>query len=258
MWSIGRRTGVWPSGSRRTGGPIAGPSSHGFAGKIRPPLQSSLRPRHRRHSTRRRYRPARRPPCWARTRAPNHHISADSGSLAEGNSGSVAFGFTVYRTGSTDVASSVDWQVSGAGSSPADGADFASALSGTVSFASGEYSKGFTVSAAGDTAHEPDEGFAVTLSNASPGDIGTSSAGATIVNDDAGPPVNNPPVAQGNVKLIYLGPPGQATIFNVTANDSDPDGHTVRLVSVTQGTKGVAAVASTTSVSYTPTYSVAL
>ena len=41
---------------------------------------------------------------------------------------------------------------------------------GTVSFAAGETAKTITVSVSGDTTAEPDEGFSVTLSNASGGD----------------------------------------------------------------------------------------
>jgi hypothetical protein len=57
---------------------------------------------------------------------------------------------------------------------------------GTVSFAAGETSKTITVLVAGDSSLESDEGFTVTLSNASAGTaIGTATAAGTVLNDDA-------------------------------------------------------------------------
>ena len=58
--------------------------------------------------------------------------------------------------------------------------------SGTLTFAAGQTSQTITVNVAGDTTVEADEGFTVTLSNASAGTtIGTAAATGTILNDDA-------------------------------------------------------------------------
>ena len=84
----------------------------------------------------------------------------------------------------------VNWAVSGTGAAPAGAADFAGAIlpAGTVSFAPGQTSATISVPVAGDTTPEPDEGFTVTLSAASPGTrIAGPAASATILNDD-GPP----------------------------------------------------------------------
>ena len=55
-----------------------------------------------------------------------------------------------------------------------------------MSFAAGETSKTITVQVAGDSTLESDEGFTVSLSNASSGTaIGTATATGTIQNDDA-------------------------------------------------------------------------
>src|SRR5439155_13449096 len=56
--------------------------------------------------------------------------------------------------------------------------------SGMVSFAAGETTKIITVNVSGDTAAESDEGFTVTLSNATGTLLGTTTASGTILNDD--------------------------------------------------------------------------
>ncbi len=105
---------------------------------------------------------------------------------AEGNTGTSAFTFTVTRTGITTGATTADYAVTGSGTNAANAADFGGTLpSGQVSFAAGETSKTITINVSGDTAVEPDEGFDVTLSNASGGvQITTAAASGTILNDD--------------------------------------------------------------------------
>jgi len=107
---------------------------------------------------------------------------------AEGNSGSTPFTFTVTRAGDAAAAGSVDWIVTGNGDFPADATAFSgNALpSGTVNFIAGQTSATITVNVAGDTTVEPDNGFAVTLSNPTAGAVlGTASATGIIVDDDA-------------------------------------------------------------------------
>ncbi|RAK58132.1 Calx-beta domain-containing protein [Phenylobacterium deserti] len=114
-------------------------------------------------------------------------LAATSASQMEGNSGSTAFTFTVTRSGDLSMTTTADWTVSGSGSAAADAADFGGSLpSGQVSFAPGESSQVITLNVAGDTAFEPDEGFTVTLSNAS-GVTAITQATATgsIINDEA-------------------------------------------------------------------------
>ena len=114
-------------------------------------------------------------------------IAAGNASQAEGNSGSTPFTFTVTRSGGTTGTSSVAWAVTGSGGSPANAADFTGGVlpSGTLSFAAGQTSQTITVNVAGDSTVEPNEGFTVTLSNASAGtSISTATATGTIRNDD--------------------------------------------------------------------------
>ena len=118
-------------------------------------------------------------------------IAATDAVKAEGDVGTTQYSFTVTRTGVLSSADSVDWAVLGSGGNPADASDFAGALpSGTLEFAAGEASKLVTLAVSGDADIEADEGFTVTLSNASAGtEITTASADGTISNDDNPPPV---------------------------------------------------------------------
>ncbi|WP_428664107.1 beta strand repeat-containing protein [Reyranella sp.] len=113
-------------------------------------------------------------------------IVATDAVKAEGNSGTTTFSFTVTRTGSSVIASSAHWAVSG---TKVNGADFSGGVlpAGTVAFAAGETSKTIMVGVAGDSTVEANQSFRVSLSSPSAGTIiSTSSAIGTILNDDAG------------------------------------------------------------------------
>lgn len=115
-------------------------------------------------------------------------IAAADADLAEGNSGSTTYSFTVTRSGDTSAASSASWTVAGTGINPAEASDFIDGTfpNGTVSFAAGETSQTILVNVAGDTTFEQDETFAVTLSAPSGAilDPASSIASGTIRNDD--------------------------------------------------------------------------
>jgi len=116
---------------------------------------------------------------------PTFAIAAQAADLAEGNSGTTPFTFTVTRDGDTAAAATVSYAVTGSGASPADAADFGGTLpSGTLSFAAGETSKTITILVAGDVTSESDEGFTVTLSSPSAGSVITAIANGIIRNDD--------------------------------------------------------------------------
>ena len=106
---------------------------------------------------------------------------------AEGDAGETPFTFRVTRSGETGGALALDYAVAGRGAAPAGAADFAGGAlpAGEVIFAPGEAVAQIAVPVAGDRAVEPDEGFALALSD--PGgliDTGAPVAG-TILNDDA-------------------------------------------------------------------------
>lgn len=110
-----------------------------------------------------------------------------SPSLNEGNAGNTAFTFTATRSGSTTIASTASWAVTGSGTNAANATDFAGAAfpSGTVTFPAGSSaSQTITVNVNGDVTNEQDETFTVTLSNPTNATITTATAGGTILADD--------------------------------------------------------------------------
>jgi Ca2+-binding RTX toxin-like protein len=122
------------------------------------------------------------------TASPTVALSTTSLTLAEGASGATAFNYVVSRSGDTTATSTLNWAVTGSGANPANAADFQGGVlpSGTLSFAAGETNKTIVVNVAGDTTAEPNEGFTLTLSNASGATLGTATASGTIADDDTG------------------------------------------------------------------------
>jgi hypothetical protein len=114
-------------------------------------------------------------------------IAALAADVAEGGVGeSMAFTFTISRTGSTAEGAGVSWTVRG---SEANAEDFAGgvARSGTVTFLPGEASQTLTVMVAGDAVQEAHENFVVEIFGATGGaGLGTNFAPGLIINDDGG------------------------------------------------------------------------
>jgi hypothetical protein len=114
-------------------------------------------------------------------------ISALNANRAEGDSGTTRFTFTIERHGSNSEQTIVQFSTSGVGANPANARDFVGGEfpSGTITFAPGETQKELSIEVFGDTTDEQDEGFRVTLSNAS-GDatISNSFAQGVIEDDD--------------------------------------------------------------------------
>jgi predicted extracellular nuclease len=123
--------------------------------------------------------------------APAGSFSIDDVSHNEGDGGATNYLFTVSRTGGSGGAVTVDYAIpTSGGAGLADTGDFAagSIFSGTLSFADGETSKNIAIDIQGDTTFEPDDTFAVNLSNATGGaGIADAQGIGTIVNDDPAP-----------------------------------------------------------------------
>ncbi len=171
---------------------------------------------------------------------PTLSIAAADADKNEGNNGSTAFTFTVTRGNETTGQTTVDFNVTGTGSNPANASDFVGGVlpSGTVTFMAGQTTQTITVNVAGDAVVEPDESFVVNLSNASGGaTITTAMANGIIRNDDVaqtptlsivatdadknegdtGPTAFTFTVTRGNETT------GQTTVdFNVTGTGSNP------------------------------------
>jgi hypothetical protein len=116
------------------------------------------------------------------------NLTATSAVKPEGNTGSTAYTFTVARLGHLDQQSTANWAVTGSGVSSAAAADFVGGVlpTGTVSFAAGESSKTITVLVSGDSTVESDEGFTVSLSNASAGtSVGETMASGSHLTEES-------------------------------------------------------------------------
>ena len=149
-------------------------------------------------------------------------IAAAAADKPEGSSGGTAFTFTVTRTGSLTGLSTANWAVGGSGANPAAAADFVGGVlpSGTVQFAAGQTTQTITVSVAADILKEADEGFAITLTNPSPGtSIAAAQAQGIIRNDDLiGTPRNDR--LQGSSRPEFFdGRGGQDTLTGGPAAD---------------------------------------
>ncbi len=113
-------------------------------------------------------------------------IAAADANKNEGHAGTTSFTFTVTRSVGTSGTTTVNYAVTGSGTNPANMADFAGTFpGGTVTFTDGQTTQTITINVSGDSEAEPDETFAVTLSNPSDSSIiTTASAVGSILNDD--------------------------------------------------------------------------
>jgi CSLREA domain-containing protein len=109
-------------------------------------------------------------------------VSINNVTVAEGNTGTVDATFAVTLSQASGKTVTVHYATSD-GTATA-GSDYA-ATSGTLAFAAGETSKSINVIVKGDTSHEANETFNVTLSSAVNATLGSSEGVGTITDDDA-------------------------------------------------------------------------
>ncbi len=127
-------------------------------------------------------------------------LSIDSPTVAEGDSGSVDMTFTVSLSPASAQQVTVDWADAGTGTATS-GTDYTAITGGTLTFPAGTTSQTITVSVTGDTAAEPNETVAVSLSNPANATIGTGTGTGTITDDDGAAPtlsIDSPRVAEGD------------------------------------------------------------
>jgi hypothetical protein len=119
------------------------------------------------------------------TVTPTLNLAATNASRVEGNSGTTTpFTFTVTRSDATST-SSVNWLlVNGSTNSTDFAAGTPIGVSSALAFAVGETSKTITVNVAGDATQEGNENFSIQLSSPTNALLGTSTATATILDDD--------------------------------------------------------------------------
>lgn len=110
-------------------------------------------------------------------------FSIDDVTHQEGDSGTTNFVFTVTKTGSTTVATSVNYTTVNGSATTGDN-DYTS-TSGTVSFGPSVTTQQITVMVNGDATVEPDEAFTVHLDTPVNASIADPDGTGTITNDDA-------------------------------------------------------------------------
>jgi hypothetical protein len=112
-------------------------------------------------------------------------LSIDDVTLAEGNSGTTNFVFTISLSAPSSQIVTV--QVQTADGNATVGSDYAGLSLTTVTLAPGVTTQTIPIAVTGDTAPEPHENFAVNLSGATNATIVKSQGVGTILDDDAAP-----------------------------------------------------------------------
>lgn len=155
--------------------------------------------------------------------------------------------FTITKSGTASGAVSVNYAT--ANGTAAAGSDY-SATSGTLTFATTDTALTVSVPTVDDTVVESPETFSMSLSSPTGGAIlaSPSSATATINDNDAN--ANNPPTAVNDSGSQAVCTTGD---YNVTANDSDPEGDYPLSVTSVSGVGFSVIAGDPTSVEFTST-----
>lgn len=154
-------------------------------------------------------------------------LSVNDVSTAEGNSGTKNLTFTV--TLNKKVAKAVTFSYATASGTATGGTDFV-AKTGTGTIAANALSTTVTVAVKGDATYEPDETFALKLSNAKNAAILDAAGVGKIVNDDAKPAIriyDAPSIIEGNSgfrQLVYTVKLDRASSTAVTVDFATADG----------------------------------
>ena len=129
---------------------------------------------------------------------PAPKVSIDDVSIAEGNSGTTDFTFTISLAAASGQTVSVNYTTADVTAQA--GSDY-QAANGMVTFVPGETSKKVIVSVNGDTQVEPNETFAVNLYNLINASVGKVAGIGTIVNDDSNASSPTIEFGQGNFSV---------------------------------------------------------
>jgi hypothetical protein len=113
---------------------------------------------------------------------PAPRLAVTGASVTEGNTGTSTVLVTIGLTGPALGTVTVSWATSNGTATAV--SDY-TAASGTVTFVRGDMVKTVPITIVGDTVNEPNETFAVQLSNPTGATIATASANVTILNDDS-------------------------------------------------------------------------
>jgi hypothetical protein len=124
-------------------------------------------------------------------------LSISDVTLAEGNSGTTSFNFTVTLSPASAFPVTIDYAT--ADNTAVVGSDY-QPTSGTLTFAPGQTTKTISVLVNGDVTTEPNETFFVNLFNPGNASVSDAQGLGTITNDDANPSItiNDPTIVEGN------------------------------------------------------------
>jgi hypothetical protein len=160
-------------------------------------------------------------------------VSINDVSLSEGNAGTTAFAFNVTLSNPSASMVTVDYATAD-GTATTANSDYV-AKSGTLTFLPGVVTQPITVNVNGDVSNEPNETFAVNLTNPTNATILDNQGQGTILNDDSTTPtfsVNNVAQSEGNAGT---------TTFTFTVTLAPASGSTVSVDATTaDGTATVA------------------
>jgi Ca2+-binding RTX toxin-like protein len=147
--------------------------------------------------------------------------------VTEGDTGTIAISFGLFRTGDTSAQLDAGWTLQALGLGYTDAGDFGGILpTGTATFAAGESSTTITLSVTGDLLAELDEAVRIALTGVPAGYTVASGTAQTVVQNDDGPVlpvVNDDEATTGRGQPVQIAPLG---------NDSDPLGQALAIVDV--------------------------
>ena len=144
-------------------------------------------------------------------------VSIADASVSEGDSGTSDAVFNV--TLSEAARETVTVAFATADGTATAGTDY-QAASGTLTFTAGETALQITVAVIGDTVHEPDETFTVSLSNPSNASLAVATATGTVTDDDPEPPTVLPRLSVADTTVSEGDSGTSDAVFNVTLSEA--------------------------------------
>ena len=172
-------------------------------------------------------------------------LSVNDVSVSEGGTaGTTPMTFTVTLSAPSTTPVTVSYATADASAKA--GTDY-KAANGTLTFNPGVVSKTVTISVINDLAPAPNATFNLALSSPAHALIGKGTGVGTII--DTVPQPNRPPVAVGDRLQTNQGTAGTV---NVLANDTDPDGDPLTVISFTQGAHGTVTAGTAGALTYLP------